>query len=56
MSSDEAGKEKAKSKMIWGIIAIAVIVSVWGLVGILQGIFGVGTDNAESVTDLLPQY
>jgi succinate dehydrogenase/fumarate reductase cytochrome b subunit len=40
MSSDEEGKGKAKSQMIWGIIAIAVIVSVWGIVAILQGAFG----------------
>ncbi len=39
MSSDEEAKGKAKSQMIWGIIAIAVIVSVWGLVGILQDMF-----------------
>ena len=41
MSDDEEGKGKAKSQMIWGIVAIAVIVSVWGLVGLLQGVFGV---------------
>lgn len=48
MSEDESGKEKAKSQMIWGIIAIAVIVSVWGLVAILRGFFGV------DVADTLP--
>ena len=40
MSEDEEGKGKAKSQMIWGIVAIAVIVSVWGIVGLLQGAFG----------------
>jgi succinate dehydrogenase/fumarate reductase cytochrome b subunit len=54
MSSDEDGKEKAKSQMIWGIIAIAVIVSIWGLVAILQSIFGVSRGGAGSVTPLLP--
>jgi succinate dehydrogenase/fumarate reductase cytochrome b subunit len=39
MSDNEESKEKAKSQMIWGIVAIAVIVSVWGLVGILQDMF-----------------
>ena len=29
MSSDEEAKGKAKSQMIWGVIAIAVIVSIW---------------------------
>ena len=54
MSSDEDGKDKAKSQMIWGIIAIAVIVSVWGLVAILQNIFGVSTTGAGNVSRLLP--
>lgn len=55
MSSDEDKKLAAKSQMIWGIIAIAVIVSVWGLVGILQNIFGVNTTGAGNVRGLLPQ-
>lgn len=40
MSEDEGGKEKAKSQMIWGIVSLAVIISIWGLVGILQNMFG----------------
>jgi nicotinamide riboside transporter PnuC len=54
MSNEEDGKEKAKNQMIWGIIAIAVIVSVWGLVAILQNIFGVNTTGAGNVSKLLP--
>lgn len=57
MSSDEDGKSKAKSQMIWGIIAIAVIVSIWGLVGLLQTLFGVNTNTAGDVNvrELLPR-
>jgi nicotinamide riboside transporter PnuC len=55
MSSDEEAKGKAKSQMIWGVIAIAVIVSVWGLVNILQNVFGVSTIGAGNVNGLLPQ-
>lgn len=54
MSSDEEKKAAAKSQMIWGIIAIAVIVSVWGLVAILQNVFGVNTTGAGNVSRLLP--
>ena len=54
MSSDEEKKSAAKSQMIWGIIAIAVIVSIWGLVGILQNVFGVNTQGAQNVNNLLP--
>jgi uncharacterized membrane protein YidH (DUF202 family) len=42
--SEEEKKKKGKSFMIWGIIALAVIVSVWGLVSILRTTFGI--DNA----------
>jgi hypothetical protein len=34
--------------MIHGIIAIAVIVSIWGLVYLLQSIFGVGAGPAPT--------
>ena len=54
MSSDPEKREEAKSQMIWGIVAIAVIVSVWGLVALLQGIFGVNTTGAGNVNRLLP--
>ncbi len=45
MSDDEGGKEKAKSQMINGIIAIAVTVSIWGLVYLLQGMFISGSNG-----------
>jgi succinate dehydrogenase/fumarate reductase cytochrome b subunit len=54
ISEDEDKKAGAKSQMIWGIVAIAVIVSVWGLVAILQSIFGVNTTGAGDVNSLLP--
>jgi hypothetical protein len=55
MSSDEDKKSLAKSQMIWGVIAIAVIVSIWGLVAILQGIFGVNSTGPQGdVRNLLP--
>lgn len=54
MSSDEEKKGAAKQQMIWGVIAIAVIVSIWGLVSILQNMFGVTTQGAGDVGRLLP--
>jgi succinate dehydrogenase/fumarate reductase cytochrome b subunit len=33
-------KEEGKQYMLWGIIGIFVMVSVWGLVNILKGTFG----------------
>jgi hypothetical protein len=44
-----AGDPKAaadgKSIMIWGVIAIAVMASIWGLVGWLGGLFGIDSST-----------
>ena len=42
-------KEKHKTKMLWGVIAIAVMVSIWGLVSVLQNVFGVGEESAGTI-------
>ena len=44
-SSDEGKKEEGRNIMIWGIIALFIMVSVWGLIGILQNTFGVTENN-----------
>ena len=36
IASDDAGKEQGRIFMLWGIIALFVMVSVWGLVNILR--------------------
>lgn len=56
MSAEEDGKEKAKQQMIWGIVAIAVTVSVWGIVGLLQSTFGLnGSNSAPSdINNMIP--
>lgn len=40
-ADEESKREQGKQFMIWGIIALAVMISVWGLVGILTSTFGV---------------
>jgi len=48
--ADEPGeREEGRQFMMYGIVALFVLVSIWGLVGIIQGTFGVGTDT------LIPQ-
>ena len=56
MSEDEGGKEKAKSQMIHGIIAIAVTVSIWGIVGLLRTAFGVDGNNSAptDINNMIP--
>lgn len=40
-AGDEAAKESGRRLMIWGIVALAIMASVWGLVRILTDAFGV---------------
>ncbi len=47
------GDEEAKTKLLWAVIFLAVALSVWGLVGILQNIFGVR--DATLRKEQLPQ-
>ncbi len=42
IASDEEAKTTGRDRMIYGIIGLAVIVAVWGLVNILLNTFGVG--------------
>jgi len=41
-AAEEAKREQGKQFMIWGIVALTVMLSVWGLVELLTGTFGVG--------------
>lgn len=45
ISDDEDKRSKAKEQMIWGIVGITVMMSVWGIVAILQTAFGIGGSN-----------
>ena len=54
MSNEDEGKEKAKSQMIHGIIALAVIVSIWGIVAILRSAFGTENGTIPNVNNMIP--
>ncbi len=48
---DETAKTKAKAHMVWGVIALFVMVSVWGLVGLLGKLTGIkATSTIETPT------
>ena len=53
LAGDEEKKEKAKTTIIYGVIAIFVMVSVWGLVNILVRTFGL--DNTSTTNGTLNQ-
>lgn len=46
VATDDAGKDKGRMYMLWGIIGLFVMVSVWGLVFLIRTSFGLrGNDQ-----------
>lgn len=41
-SAEGGEKNDKKNFMVWGIVALAVMTGVWGLVGIITNTFGIG--------------
>jgi hypothetical protein len=52
-ADEEAKRAQGKQYMIWGIVALAVMLSVWGLVGVLQTTFNIKTGG--TAPSFLPQ-
>lgn len=44
-ADDSSAREEGRNFMIYGIVGLFVMISVWGLVGVLQGTFGLGTST-----------
>ena len=54
-AGDEEARANAKNLIIWSVIAIFVMVSVWGLVNILRGTLNLDTEvNAPAQTFQIP--
>ena len=51
---EEEKREKAKSLMIYGIIGLFVMISLWGLVAILSGTFNLDKDIPD--IEVLPNF
>lgn len=49
VTQDEGSQKKAKGLMLWGIIGLAVMLAVWGIVNILIQYFGVGGQGIPTV-------
>jgi len=47
ISSDEEAKKAGRNRIIYGIIGLAVIVGLWGLVNILKNTFGL--NNIQNI-------
>ena len=53
IAKDEEAKKAGRDKMIWGIIGLFVIVSIWGLVGFLGNTLGVKSGGSADVPCVL---
>jgi preprotein translocase subunit SecG len=49
IASNEEGKAKAKGQIIWGIVGLFIIISVWGLVGILSSTFNLSNTTPTNL-------
>lgn len=52
ISSDADDKEAARKVVVQGVIGLFVIVSVWGLVGVVQSTFGIGTGSSLNANQI----
>lgn len=49
-NADESKRETGKQYMVWGIIALTVMVTMWGLVNIVAGTFGLDSGFIPQVS------
>ena len=49
---DEEGKDEAKTKMGYALIAIFVIVTLWGIVAFVRGVLGIGSNETAPTIEL----
>ena len=57
ISSDEEAKTTGRNRMIFGIIGLAVIIGMWGLVNLLGNTFGLnnaGNEELPTVPVVIP--
>lgn len=55
-NNGEEGREGAKNLMIWGIVALFVMASVWGLVAFLGDLFGIKQGSAVDTSNIIPRF
>ena len=52
MTGDEAKKKEGRTKMIYGIIGLVVIITMWGIVGLITNTFGVSGAYTFDLPDI----
>ena len=51
-ADDDDAKKSAKSLMIWGLVAILVMVSIWGIIALLQNFLGISPSSKPNINPL----
>ena len=54
IASDEEAKKTGRDRIIYGIIGLAVIIGMWGLVNILGKTFGIESGNGVNAGPVIP--
>ncbi|MFA6006255.1 MAG: hypothetical protein WC764_00810 [Candidatus Paceibacterota bacterium] len=56
VSGEASKKEEGRMRMVWGTIAMFVIISVWGLVNLLQATVWGNTQSSSLNAPPAPQF
>lgn len=48
LRAEPGKKDEARKSLLYGILAIFIVVSIWAIVGFLQGLFGLSTSDTGS--------
>jgi hypothetical protein len=51
IAGDETKKEEGKKMVFWGIIGLFLILSIWGIVGLLRRSFNFGSNQSVPTQD-----
>jgi len=46
-SGDDEGQKKARNTMIWGILALFIMVSVWGIINVIRDTLLLDNSNIQ---------
>ena len=52
-AGDEKGRELGKRSIVWGLVGMFIMVSVFGIVRVILKTFSIPTSNSPYVEDLL---
>ena len=52
-AGDEKGREEGKRSIVWGLVGMFIMVSVFGIIRVILNTFSIPTSNAPYVDNLL---